>query len=250
MPYLDYALHNIEEKFLNKEVLMLICCAFIVSFLEGSQGSMANNKLTTYRKRRDLAKSPEPIGTLKKRRTKKLLFVIQKHAARALHYDVRLEIDGVLVSWAVPKGPSMNPAVKRLAVRTDDHPMEYAKFEGIIPTGSYGAGTVMVWDIGSYKNIKTSPEGRLVPLEECLRDGRIEVFITAEKIQGGFAFIRMHRQEKEQWLMIKMRDEYADARRNPVNSEKESALTGRTMQKIKQDAESHPTKKKVWSSCK
>ncbi len=162
----------------------------------GDGASMAKNKLEVYRKRRNLKVSPEPVGTVKKTRGKKAIFVIQKHAARALHYDVRLEIDGVLVSWAVPKGPSMNPRVKHLAVRTDDHPMEYAKFEGVIPEGSYGAGTVMVWDIGTYKNIKTTDDGELVPMKECLKQGRVEVFLKGKKLEGGYALIKTDRGSK------------------------------------------------------
>lgn len=212
--------------------------------------SMKKNALETYRKRRNLKESPEPVGTIKKGRSKKLIFVIQKHAARALHYDVRLEIDGVLVSWAVPKGPSLNPTTKRLAVRTDDHPMEYAKFEGTIPEGSYGAGTVMVWDIGTYKNIKTDDDGKLVPLIECLKQGHIEVFLQGKKLEGGYAFVHTNFGNGEQWLMIKMRDEYADARRNPVNTEKNSALTGRTMNEISKDETPPKRKKREVYSCK
>jgi len=206
---------------------------------------MKKDKLEIYRKRRNLKESPEPVGKVHKSRGKKLLYVIQKHAARSLHYDVRLEIDGVLVSWAVPKGPSMNPQQKRLAVRTDDHPMEYAKFEGIIPEGSYGAGTVMVWDIGKYRNIKTDKQGKLVPMSECLKQGSIEVFLYGKKLEGGFAFIKTHLAGGEQWLMIKMRDEYADARLNPVSSQQESALTDRTMAEIREDEGKRTRKRKV-----
>lgn len=207
--------------------------------------SMKKDKLQVYRKRRNLKESPEPVGTVHKSRGKKLLFVIQKHAARSLHYDVRLEIDGVLVSWAVPKGPSLNPQTKRLAVRTDDHPMEYAKFEGIIPEGSYGAGTVMVWDIGKYQNIKTDDDGNLIPMSTCLKKGRIEVFLSGKKLEGNFAFVKTHFAGGEQWLMIKMRDEYANARRNPVSTEKKSALTDRTMAEISADEKKSTRKRKV-----
>lgn len=222
---------------------LLITMMMFTSLLFNADGeSMARNKLTTYRKRRNLKVSPEPYGTIKKRQGKKQRFVIQKHAAHALHYDVRLEIDGVLVSWAVPKGPSLNPQIKRLAMRTDDHPMEYAKFEGIIPQGTYGAGTVMVWDIGTYRNIKTDDDGKLVPMTKCLKEGRIEVFLEGKKLEGGYALIKTHLKAGEQWLLIKMRDEYASARRNPVNTEKTSALTDRTMTEIRADEIKHTRK--------
>ena len=159
-------------------------------------------------------------------------FVIQKHAARSLHYDFRLSIGGVLVSWAIPKGPSTSTKVKRLAVRTDDHSIAYAKFEGVIPNGEYGAGTVMVWDKGTYKNIKKK-DGKLVPMERCLKNGRIEVFLKGEKLEGGYALIRMV--QKGQWLLIKMKDEYARARGNPVRTKTKSVLTGRTMRQITSD---------------
>lgn len=213
-------------------------------------GNMAKDKLQTYRKRRDLERSPEPRGKVKKRRSKKPIFVIQKHAARSLHYDVRLEIEGVLVSWAVPKGPSMNPSIKRLAIPTDDHPLEYAKFEGEIPEGAYGSGTVMVWDVGTYENIKTKDDGTLVPMAHCLKMGRVEVFLKGEKLEGGYALIRTGPAHSKRWLLIKMRDEYADARRNPVNTQKKSALTDRTMHQIKQDEKKRTRTRKEPCLCK
>jgi len=163
----------------------------------------------------------------------KPIFVIQKHAASHLHYDFRLEINRTLVSWAIPKGPSMDHREKRLAIRTDDHPLEYATFEGNIPHGSYGAGTVMVWDIGHFDNIKFE-KGKLVDLETCLHKGLIEIFLHGTKLQGGYSLVRMTNSVKnEQWLLIKMHDEYADARRRPTSSQPHSALTGRTMESIK-----------------
>ncbi|MGE0206304.1 MAG: DNA polymerase ligase N-terminal domain-containing protein [Candidatus Babeliales bacterium] len=196
---------------------------------------MAEKKdvLKTYRKRRDLTISPEPKGTVAKKRSKKPIFVIQKHAASHLHYDFRLEIDGILVSWAVPKGPSMNPKEKRLAMRTDDHPMEYAKFEGMIPEGTYGAGTVMIWDYGTYKNIKKKND-KLVPMTTCLKNGQIEIFLYGKKLKGGYALHRFKPKE-DAWLLIKMNDEYASARRNPTNTENKSARTNRTMNEIKKE---------------
>ena len=191
--------------------------------------------LKTYAKRRNLKKSREPLAKRpKKRKTSKdPIFVIQKHAASHLHYDFRIEYNRVLKSWAVPKGPSLNPAVKRLAIVTDDHPMSYAKFEGVIPAGNYGAGTVMVWDIGTYQNIKEK-DGKPVSMRECFKRGTIEIFLHGTKLMGGFALIRTAREN--QWLLIKMRDEYASARKNPVNTQNKSALTDRTMTQIKKNS--------------
>ncbi len=200
----------------------------VVLLMVTGEGSMALS-LNRYRSKRDFKKTKEPAGK-GKTGTKRPIFVIQQHAARAMHYDFRLEIGGVLVSWAVPKGPSLNPKTKRLAVMTEDHPMEYAKFEGIIPKGQYGAGPVIVWDRGTYKNIREK-DGKPVSMKECLKLGEIEIFLYGKKLKGGFALIRMRGKtdEKSQWLLIKKRDEYADARRNPVSSEPESVKTGKTI---------------------
>lgn len=194
-----------------------------------SQGnSDMGRSLTAYRKKRDFKKTKEPAGK-KRTSSKKLEFVIQQHAARAMHYDFRLEIEGVMVSWAVPKGPSMNPAIKRLAIMTEDHPMEYRKFEGIIPKGEYGAGPVIIWDRGTYKNLRD------VSMEKALKEGQIEIFMKGKKIEGGFALVRTDAKtvEKSRWLLIKMRDEYANARKNPVSSQPESVKTGKTIKDYK-----------------
>lgn len=164
------------------------------------------------------------------------IFVIQKHAARTLHYDFRLSIGGVLVSWAVPKGPSTNTKLRRLAIRTEDHTMAYGRFEGVIPKGEYGAGTVMVWDKGTYRNIKKK-EGKAVPMSRCLKEGRIEVWLKGKKLQGGYAFIRAFgKREQAQWLLVKMNDEYASAKTNPVKTKTKSVVTDRTMRQIASDA--------------
>lgn len=199
----------------------------------GEIEAMAKKRtLTTYQEKRDFKTTPEPKGKVAKK-TKAPIFVIQKHDASHLHYDVRLEIDGVLVSWAVPKGPSLNPAIKHLAVMTEDHPMDYANFEGVIPEGQYGAGPVMVWDTGTYKNIKDK-NGKLVPMSDCLKNGQVEVFLEGTKLQGGFALIKTHYGDKEnQWLLMKMKDEFASSRKNPVNTQKKSVLSGRTLTQIK-----------------
>ena len=193
--------------------------------------------LSVYLNKRDFKKTKEPAGK-KKPGSKRPIFVIQQHAARAMHYDFRLQIAGVLVSWAVPKGPSLNPKTKRLAVMTEDHPIEYATFEGIIPRGEYGAGPVIVWDRGTYKNMREK-DGALVSMESCLQEGRIEVLLRGKKLKGAFALIRMKgatgtKSLKSNWLLIKMRDDHADARRNPVSSEPESVKTGKTIEDWKE----------------
>lgn len=167
-------------------------------------------------------------------------FVIQQHAARAMHYDVRLEIDGVLVSWAVPKGPSLDSATKRLAIMTEDHPMEYRTFEGIIPKGEYGAGPVIIWDRGTYKNLRD------VSMKTSLKEGQLEVFLYGKKVRGAFAFIRTASKtaEKSRWLLIKMRDEYAHARKNPVSSQPESVKTGKTIRDWKRKIKEMEKKEK------
>jgi DNA ligase D-like protein (predicted 3'-phosphoesterase) len=159
--------------------------------------------------------------------TQQPLFVIQQHAARSMHYDFRLEIDGALVSWAVPKGPSTNPRDKRLAVLTEKHPLEYADFEGTIPEGEYGAGEVIVWDRGTYENLKKSQS-----LSESFHNGVLEIFLRGEKLQGGYALVRLQTDTKK-WLLVKMADDYADARKNPVVTEPESVISGATIKTIK-----------------
>lgn len=213
--------------------IVLVLCV-----VNESQGCSMPKKdqLKTYRTRRNLEKSGEPAGkTVKKRTKKKPIFVIQRHDATREHYDVRLEIDGVLKSWAVPKGPSLDPKIKRLAAPTDDHPMEYAQFEGVIPEGNYGAGTVMVWDYGTFDNIKRE-KGKLIPLNKSYENGQVEFFLHGKKLQGGFALIKTHFSDKDYWLLIKMRDEFASATKNPVKNQTKSAKTGRTMKQITKES--------------
>lgn len=157
-------------------------------------------------------------------------FVIQLHDASQRHYDFRLEVGGVLKSWAVPKGPSTDPAARRLALEVADHQLDYADFEGVIPAGAYGAGTVMLWDRGSYRNIA---EDRSVV--ESLADGLVEVWLDGEKIRGGYALKRIRDGDKPQWLLVKMRDQAADARRNPVSTQTHSVKSGRTLDQIHRD---------------
>lgn len=152
-------------------------------------------------------------------------FVIHKHAASSLHYDLRLEAGGVLKSWAVPKGPSVDPHQKRLAVQVEDHPLDYADFEGRIESG-YGDGEVIVWDTGNYRSLTDGDT------EKSLDDGHLSVWLEGTKLRGGWTLQRTHGGAKPQWLLIKRRDEGADARRNPVSSQPESVLSGRTVEDI------------------
>jgi len=196
--------------------------------------------LEEYRRKRKFSKTPEPPGRVGRGSGRNRIFVVQKHDATRLHYDFRLEMNGVLASWAVPKGPSLNPAVKRLAIRTEDHPIEYADFEGLIPEGEYGAGTVMVWDKGTY-----DPEGELSP-EQQLARGEVKVVLHGQKLRGGFVLVYPGRRlaepgEKTRWLLIKRRDEYADPSwqiEDPALDR--SVLTGRTLKEIE---EGRPAKK-------
>jgi DNA ligase D-like protein (predicted 3'-phosphoesterase) len=149
-------------------------------------------------------------------------FVIQEHDARTLHYDFRLEVDGVLKSWAVPKGPSTDPREKRLAVQVEDHRLDYADFEGEIGSG-YGSGRVIVWDRGTYQPITEGPIG------EAIENGHLSFWLEGEKLRGGWTLQRTRGGAKPQWLLIKRRDEGADARRNPVSTQPESVISGRTV---------------------
>jgi DNA ligase D-like protein (predicted 3'-phosphoesterase) len=158
-------------------------------------------------------------------------FVIQKHAASSLHYDFRLEVDGVLKSWAVPKGPSTDPRDKRLAMEVEDHALDYADFEGVIGEGSYGAGAVIVWDAGTYENLSEEP------MAEALERGSARVWLHGEKLSGGYTLRRTSGGEKPKWLLMKRRDEEADARRNPVSTEPRSVLSGRTIEEVAAERE-------------
>jgi len=160
------------------------------------------------------------------------IFVVQKHAARNLHYDFRLEVDGVLKSWAVPKGPSTDPREKRLAMAVEDHELEHARFEGVIGKGLYGAGAVIVWDTGPYRNV-TERDGREIPIDEALEAGHAVVELDGKKLRGAYAMTRTGAEgDRERWLLVKKRDAAADARRNPISTEPESVLSGRTVEEV------------------
>jgi DNA ligase D-like protein (predicted 3'-phosphoesterase) len=187
----------------------------------------------TYDEKRDFRRTPEPRGSRRRRRgTKRPIFVIQQHAARSLHFDFRLEADDVLKSWAVPKGPSTNPSDKRLAMPTEDHPIEYAEFEGVIPRGEYGAGPVIVWDHGTYENVTVDREGREIPVPEAIDEGELKVRLYGEKLSGNYVLVRTGGGDRERWLLIKERGEGADARRNPVRTQPESVISGRTLEQV------------------
>jgi DNA ligase D-like protein (predicted 3'-phosphoesterase) len=163
---------------------------------------------------------------------KKPVFVIQQHDATNLHYDFRIEVEGALASWAVPKGLSTDPRDKRLAIRTADHDMAYADFEGVIPASEYGAGTVIVWDAGSYEN-KTTQDGEVVAIGDALDNGHAAICLHGRKLSGGYVLQRIKKDgDKQHWLVIKQDDEYADARRNPVSTEPESVKSGKTIEQV------------------
>lgn len=180
-------------------------------------------ELTEYKKKRKFDKTPEP-GPTKKRTKTGRIFVVQKHRATQLHYDFRLEADGVLKSWAVPKGPSLDPTVKRLAMQVEDHPVDYAKFEGVIPEGEYGGGTVMVWDFGTY-----NPETDNV--STALRKGELKFELDGQKLKGSWVLVRTR---DRQWLLIKHRDYYT-TEEEVTELAPASILTRRTLAEIAED---------------
>ncbi len=191
--------------------------------------------LREYLSKRDFDRTPEPEGGDRASSDEEPIFVIQEHDASSHHFDVRLQVGDALRSWAVPKGPSTDPSEKRLAVPTEDHPLEYAEFEGTIPEDAYGGGTVLLWDAGTYANLGTDDEGEPVPVADQLEDGHCTVWLRGEKIRGGYAFVRTDGGDDERWLMVKMDDEEADARRNPVSTEPRSVLSDRTLDEIAED---------------
>ena len=161
-------------------------------------------RLSTYHGKRNFRKTPEPKGRVARGGTK-LRFVVQKHRASTLHYDFRLEADGVLKSWAEPKGPPRTMADKRLAVPTEDHPLSYVHFEGVIPPGEYGAGTVEIWDTGAYENL-TEKNGRSVSPGRAIRTGHIAFKLDGDRLRGRYALTRTGKDGKrERWLLVKMK---------------------------------------------
>ena len=182
-------------------------------------------KLDEYRKKRQFGATTEPRGKDDARdENESLIYAVQKHMATNLHYDFRLEWHGVLLSWAVPKGPSLDPAVKRLAMRTEDHPVEYSDFEGVIPSGQYGAGTVMLWDRGTWHPENADVDG-------SLQKGEIKFTLQGKKLQGAWVLVRTRGFGKNPsgpaWLLIKHRDQYASAK--DVTQEEPRSVTSRRL---------------------
>ena len=197
--------------------------------------------LEKYAEKRDFKKTSEPKAG-KSKDKEKLLFVIQKHDASRLHYDFRLEMEGVLKSWAVPKGPSTDPKNKRLAMMVEDHPFDYRSFEGIIPEGEYGGGTVIVWDQGTYEPIeeikgKKAQEKHLL---QQLKSGSLKIRLYCEKLQGEYALVKTHGMGENGWLLIKHKDEYASSK--DITKLDKSVLSGKTIETMEKTSE------KVWQN--
>jgi bifunctional non-homologous end joining protein LigD len=199
-------------------------------------------RLSEYHRKRDFSVTAEPKGG-KAVVADHLAFVVQKHAATRLHYDLRLELDGVMKSWAVPKGPSMDPSVKRLAMEVEDHPLEYNSFEGTIPKGQYGGGTVMLWDRGIYTYGDTDVEP-VAGLRRGYAKGDFKFVLLGERLKGSFVLVRTKRGDrgKNEWLLIKHRDEYAEAESDIAASYMTSVDSDRTMEQIAKDGD------RVWNS--
>lgn len=190
-----------------------------------------SDPLKKYREKRDFRSSPEPKGKGKRKHSKRRRYAIQKHDASHLHYDLRLEHDGVLKSWALPKGPSLIPSEKRLAIRTEDHPLDYAGFEGVIPEG-YGAGTVLLWDRGTW-----TPEGGV---DEALKKGELKFTLDGERLKGGFALVRFKTDDgKENWLLIKERDRRAARTTEATEKWTTSVKSGRTLKAIGKEGKAY-----------
>ena len=175
--------------------------------------------LVAYQKKRNVLKSPEPKGKMVKQ-ARGSLFVIHKHAASHLHYDLRLSIGGILRSWAVPKGPSLDSSIKHLAIEVEDHPLSYSRFEGTIPEGHYGAGEVIVWDRGTYK--KTPGEKEVAV---ALRAGAFSFILHGKKLRGEFSLVRLKR--PKQWLLIKKRDEFSSTK--DITKDDRSVISGKKL---------------------
>jgi len=193
--------------------------------------------LTTYHKKRDFKKTPEPRGNAPRGSSKGLRFVVQKHDASRLHYDFRLELDGTLKSWAVPKGPSLDPARKSLAVQVEDHPLEYGDFEGVIPEGQYGGGTVLLWDRGTWEPLHDPRDG--------YEQGKLHFILHGNKLKGEWSLVRMHGKagdDGKNWLLMKLKDEYADKSRDILSAAPNSVKSKRGLKRISGEREN------VWSS--
>jgi bifunctional non-homologous end joining protein LigD len=174
-------------------------------------------RLAEYNRKRRFGVTPEPAGKQERAKKEHLQFVVQKHRASRLHYDFRLEHDGVMLSWAVPKGPSLVPSVKRFAMQTEDHPIEYNQFEGVIPEGEYGGGTVMIWDRGTW-----APE--VEDIDGALAKGDLKFKLNGKKLRGSWVLVRMR---SRQWLLIKHRDKYASTK--DITTKSRSVVSRRSL---------------------
>ena len=203
-----------------------------------------DDALAEYRRKRDFAKTPEPAGgAAAVPRRGHLAFVIQKHDATALHYDLRLEVGGVMKSWAVPRGLSVDPSDKRLAMEVEDHPMEYNVFEGTIPEGAYGGGTVLLWDRGEYWPDEAGDEDHEAAMAQAHAAGKISFTLRGDRLRGSWALVRTDGGAKPKWLVIKHRDRYAKPGFDITEAYVTSVETDRTMEEIAADAGSE-----TWSS--
>ena len=210
-------------------------------------GRVPDERLKRYRAKRDFAKTPEPDASGSAGPGGEPTFVVQKHAATALHYDFRLEVDGTMPSWAVPRGPSYNPKEKRFAVHVEDHPLDYQDFEGRIPAGEYGGGEVIVWDRGTYRNI-TGDAAAPTAMREAIDTGHVSVWLEGSKLHGGWALTRTGPAgERERWILVKRRDEHADPARDVTADEPRSAKTGRTIEELRSgDEETWSAARATW----
>ena len=194
---------------------------------------MGEPVLKDYRAKRNFGATPEPSGEVEPASEDGHRWVIQQHSARRMHYDFRLEADGVLISWAVPKGPSYDPGVKRLAVKVEDHPLDYREFEGTIPRDNYGAGAVIVWDEGTYRNL-TEKGSKPVPVTEAVEHGHVSVWLEGQKLKGGWSLTRFGA-EATAWGLVKRKDEYADPAKDVTRDEPRSVKSGRTVEEVARD---------------
>ncbi len=193
--------------------------------------------LTKYKAKRNFKESPEPTGGIAD--NEQLRFVIQKHHASRLHYDFRLEMEGVLKSWAVPKGPSTDPKVKRLAMMVEDHPYDYRNFEGIIPSG-YGAGTVIVWDEGFYEMAGADGKDKKTQdreLRKGIKSGKLHVILHGKKVKGEYALVKTHGREENAWLLFKVKDKYASE--NDISLKEKSVVSGKTLEQVKKSSKNY-----------
>ncbi len=195
--------------------------------------------LNKYNSKRDFTQSPEPVGG-KSKDSKKLIFVIQRHKASRLHYDFRLEMEGVLKSWAVPKGPTLDPSDKRLAMMVEDHPFDYKDFAGIIPSG-YGAGIVEIWDKGTYTTIENDSADQEKELLKMLKEGNLKFTLKGKKLKGEFALVKLKKNDDNSWLLIKHRDKYAV---DGYNSEDETPKNSPINKWLAENKKNKPSKTK------